>query len=177
MITLWSQNNIILHDSLLSMFALLIIFLKSCGLSSFQLCAPVSQLLYVPSSDSAVHHSCSLDVLCTQWLSPPINSQEYLTLLKISYSSFRSLGYLTGSEDYITHVRCWEEGDCGLDFRNNMKLLNQSGYSTHMFANRAESIIRDHSLNSSGKVSFSFSLPCNVDEWRVFGSSWLYLPL
>ncbi|XP_071489134.1 arylsulfatase B-like [Diadema antillarum] len=63
-----------------------------------------------------------------------------------------AFGYLTGSEDYNTHMRHgggpfnFTKGWEGLDLRDNLQpTKNYSGiYSTHLFAMRAQDIIKQH---------------------------------
>eukprot|EP00057_Strongylocentrotus_purpuratus_P023089 XP_011677563.1 PREDICTED: LOW QUALITY PROTEIN: arylsulfatase B-like [Strongylocentrotus purpuratus] len=59
------------------------------------------------------------------------------------------LGYLAGSEDYVTHSRGYvfnSEHWHGLDFRDDLEPASNysSIYSTHVFAQRAQQVIEQH---------------------------------
>ena len=60
-----------------------------------------------------------------------------------------ALGYLAGSEDYVTHSRGYvfnSEHWHGLDFRDGLEPASNysSIYSTHVFAQRAQQVIEQH---------------------------------
>lgn len=58
---------------------------------------------------------------------------------------FIPVGYLTGSEEYYTHMRSYE-GGTGLDIHDDLAPdWNATGiYSTYLFAERAKKIISNH---------------------------------
>ncbi|KAK5852288.1 hypothetical protein PBY51_023768 [Eleginops maclovinus] len=63
-------------------------------------------------------------------------------------------GYLTGSEDYFTHVRCnriaaLNLSRCALDLRDGEEVATgyKGDYSTELFSQRATSIIKKHNPN------------------------------
>ena len=53
-----------------------------------------------------------------------------------------------GMEDYYTHTRCWNYSSgeaCGMALNNNEQTVwNNTEYSAHLFAKKAEEIIRSH---------------------------------
>ena len=70
-------------------------------------------------------------------------------------------GYLTGAEDYFTHMRTASvrfnktvKTMKGLDFRHNMEVVrNENGsYSAHVFADRAVKLVRQHALYNKDQV-------------------------
>ncbi|ELT97571.1 hypothetical protein CAPTEDRAFT_178894 [Capitella teleta] len=57
-------------------------------------------------------------------------------------------GYLTGSEFYYNKTYCLAQINrsdvCGLDFRENDRSINESEYSTHLYAERTKQLVADH---------------------------------
>ncbi|ELU04236.1 hypothetical protein CAPTEDRAFT_53259, partial [Capitella teleta] len=72
-------------------------------------------------------------------------------------------GYLTGSEDYFTHRRCGalpgaNKTVCGIDLRNDFEVdWNQTGkYSTQLFAEKAEDVVRKHAVHQPDQPLFLY---------------------
>lgn len=77
-----------------------------------------------------------------------------------------SPGYLTGGEDYFTHIRCnpitaLNQTRCALDLRDGEEVATayKGVYSTELFSQRAITVIEKH---NPSKVTLERILKCEL---------------